>query len=127
MFGFGDNPGSGKRTRKIIRTMALGHCRRFSACGNIIGIVDYLAIKPSTTDVFFSLGLSGWRLVFFVGFLPSLLINTHSLRSPRTRCLEKKQEKASESIDKKSISDRSVDLFRNKTLRAHTHVAFAWV
>jgi len=100
--------------------MALGSLQALSACGNIIGSLITWQIKPSTSDVF--LGLSGWRLVFFVGILPSLLITPilFVLREPDA--WKEAKRKASESIDKAKHIGSIGDLFRNRTLRRNTIV-----
>lgn len=55
-----------------IRSIALGSLQALSACGNIIGSMLSLHIPPGQADVLF--GHSGWRIMFFVGLLPSLLV-----------------------------------------------------
>ena len=54
-----------------VRAVALGALQALSAMGNIIGSLISLQIQPGATDVLW--GYSGWRLLFFVGILPSLL------------------------------------------------------
>jgi predicted MFS family arabinose efflux permease len=55
-----------------IRTVALGSLQTLSAVGNITGsLVSYL-VPPGKADFLF--GYSGWRFLFFVGILPSLLV-----------------------------------------------------
>lgn len=54
------------------RSLALGSLQALSATGNIMGsLISYL-IPPGKTD--FLMGYSGWRVLFFVGILPSLLV-----------------------------------------------------
>lgn len=55
-----------------IRSVALGALQALSAMGNIMGSLISLKIQPGATDLLW--GYSGWRLLFFVGILPSLLI-----------------------------------------------------
>ena len=54
------------------RAMALGALQAISAMGNIAGSLISLKIQPGATDLLW--GHSGWRLLFFVGILPSLLV-----------------------------------------------------
>lgn len=53
------------------RSLALGSLQALSALGNIIGSLLSLGIKPNAASLF---GLPGWRVLFFVGILPSLLV-----------------------------------------------------
>jgi MFS family permease len=55
-----------------IRAIALGSLQALSATGNIMGSLLSTQIQPGRADVF--LGQSGWRVIFFVGILPALLI-----------------------------------------------------
>jgi MFS family permease len=54
-----------------VRAVALGGLQALSAMGNIVGSLISLKIQPGATDLLW--GYSGWRLLFFVGILPSLL------------------------------------------------------
>jgi predicted MFS family arabinose efflux permease len=54
------------------RAIALGSLQALSACGNIIGSLISTFVQPGKAD--FMLGMSGWRILFFVGILPALLI-----------------------------------------------------
>lgn len=55
-----------------VRAVALGALQALSALGNIIGSLISLQIQPGATDLLW--GYSGWRFLFFVGILPSLLV-----------------------------------------------------
>ena len=55
-----------------IRAVALGSLQALSACGNIIGSLLSTQIQPGKADFLF--GMSGWRIIFFVGVLPAILI-----------------------------------------------------
>ena len=55
-----------------IRSVALGALQALSALGNIIGSLVSLVIQPGATGLLW--GYSGWRLLFFVGLVPSLLV-----------------------------------------------------
>ena len=55
-----------------IRAVALGSLQALSAVGNIIGSLVSTQVQPGKAD--FLLGMSGWRILFFVGILPSILV-----------------------------------------------------
>jgi MFS family permease len=55
-----------------IRAVALGALQALSAVGNILGSLISLQVQPGAADLLW--GYSGWRLLFFVGILPSLLV-----------------------------------------------------
>lgn len=54
-----------------VRAVALGSLQALSACGNIIGSLVSTQVQPGKADFLF--GMSGWRIIFFVGVLPALL------------------------------------------------------
>ncbi len=53
------------------RVLALGALQALSATGNILGSLISLWIPPGSPDVF---GFAGWRVLFFIGVLPALLV-----------------------------------------------------
>ena len=55
-----------------VRAVALGSLQALSACGNIIGSLMSTVIQPGQADYMF--GMSGWRIMFFVGVLPAILV-----------------------------------------------------
>jgi MFS family permease len=55
-----------------VRAVALGALQALSALGNIIGSLISLQIQPGAANLMG--GYSGWRFLFFVGILPSLLV-----------------------------------------------------
>jgi predicted MFS family arabinose efflux permease len=55
-----------------IRAVALGALQALSAVGNIMGSIISLTVQPGASDVLW--GYEGWRVLFFVGILPSLLV-----------------------------------------------------
>jgi MFS family permease len=55
-----------------IRAVALGALQALSAVGNILGSLISLQVQPGAADLLW--GYSGWRLLFFVGIVPSLLV-----------------------------------------------------
>jgi MFS family permease len=54
------------------RSVALGSLQALSALGNLIGSLVSTGIRPGGAGVLW--GLSGWRVLFFVGVLPALLV-----------------------------------------------------
>ncbi len=54
------------------RAVALGALQALSATGNIMGSLISLQIPPGATNVLG--GHAGWRVLFFVGLLPALLV-----------------------------------------------------
>lgn len=54
------------------RSMALGSLQALSALGNIIGSLLSTEIQPGQAEYMF--GMTGWRVIFFVGILPAILI-----------------------------------------------------
>jgi MFS family permease len=54
------------------RSVALGSLQALSATGNILGSLISLQIQPGAAN--FLGDFSGWRVLFFVGILPSLLV-----------------------------------------------------
>jgi len=54
------------------RAVALGSLQALSATGNIIGSLVSLKVPPGAVDLMG--GYAGWRLLFFVGILPALLV-----------------------------------------------------
>ena len=55
-----------------VRSLALGSLQALSATGNILGSLITLQIQPGAAN--FWSHYSGWRVLFFVGILPSLLV-----------------------------------------------------
>ena len=54
-----------------VRAVALGTLQALSALGNIIGSLLSLVVQPGATSVW---GYAGWRVLFFLGLLPALLV-----------------------------------------------------
>jgi MFS family permease len=54
------------------RAVALGALQALSAVGNIIGSLVSLQVPPGAAE--FAGSLSGWRVLFFIGVLPALLV-----------------------------------------------------
>jgi len=101
------------------RTVALGSLQALSATGNIIGSTVSYWIQPGAEDLIF--GLAGWRVLFFVGILPSLLVIPilGILKEPEAWKTAKIE--AAENKDSKSIGS-PIDLFRHSRWRRNTLV-----
>jgi len=54
------------------RALALGSLQALSAGGNILGSLISLGIPPGQEDLLW--GFTGWRVIFFVGILPAILV-----------------------------------------------------
>jgi MFS family permease len=100
-----------------IRAVALGSLQALSAIGNIIGSLISTQIQPGREDFLF--GMSGWRILFFVGILPSILVvpTLFMLREPQkwkdARARAKSGHEKAGSIP---------DLFRHPTWRRNVLV-----
>lgn len=55
-----------------IRSLALGSLQALSAMGNMLGSLISLGVTPGAANYWGT--MSGWRVLFFVGILPALLI-----------------------------------------------------
>jgi MFS family permease len=102
------------------RAMALGSLQALSALGNIIGSLTSLAIPPGSENFFNS--YSGWRILFFVGIVPSLLIVPiiFVLKEPEA-WLKARADAAAGAGSRTSIGS-PVELFRHPRWRKNTIV-----
>jgi MFS family permease len=102
-----------------VRAVALGALQALSALGNIIGSLVSLQIQPGATDLMW--GYSGWRLLFFVGILPSLLIVpiVFVLREPEA--WKRAKEEAARGSVKRNVGSPA-ELFRSDRWRRNTVV-----
>ncbi len=101
-----------------IRAVALGALQALSAVGNIMGSLISLWIQPGATDLIG--GYSGWRLLFFVGILPSLLVVPimFLLREPEP--WKRAKEDAARGLQRNVGSP--IELFRDRRLRRNSLV-----
>lgn len=76
-----------------VRTMALGSLQALSALGNVMGSLISTQIQPGAQDFLF--GLSGWRILFFIGIIPAVLIvpMVLTLREPEAWKVAKQRAK----------------------------------
>lgn len=102
------------------RSLALGTLQALSSVGNLIGSLVSTQIQPGQADFLF--GMSGWRIIFFVGVLPALLVVPIViwLREPEP-WKEAKAKSTNADGTKKKIGSIS-DLFRQARWRKNLFV-----
>jgi MFS family permease len=95
-----------------VRAIALGSLQALSAIGNIIGSLISTQIQPGKADLW--MGHSGWRVLFFVGILPSILVvpTMFFLREPDK--WKQAKERAKAGVEK---AGSIPELFRHPTWR----------
>ena len=102
-----------------IRAVALGGLQTLAAMGNITGSLISLQIQPGATDLLW--GYSGWRILFFVGILPSLLVVPiiFLLREPES--WKRATEEAARGGTRRNVGS-PVELFRSPRWRRNSIV-----
>ncbi len=100
------------------RSVALGSLQAISASGNIIGSLITLQIQPGATQ--FWGNYSGWRVLFFVGILPALLVIPiiFVLREPEAW----KKAKAEAAAGRGPKAGSPIELFRHPRWRKNALV-----
>ena len=100
------------------RAVALGSLQALSATGNIIGSFISLAIQPGAQNVWSD--FAGWRVLFFIGILPALLVVPIILvlREPEAW----KKAKAEAAAGRKRDIGSPVELFRQPRWRRNALV-----
>jgi MFS family permease len=100
-----------------IRSVALGSLQALSAIGNIIGSLISTQIQPGKAA--FMWDMTGWRILFFVGILPSILVvpTLFFLREPE----KWKQSKARTQAGAQKAGSIP-ELFRHPTWRRNLFV-----
>ena len=98
------------------RSMALGLLQTLSALGNVIGSIVSTRVQSGSAHSLF--GLTGWRVLFFVGVLPALLVVPilFVLKEPEAW----RNAKSAENRPKQAGSLHA--LFSNPRWRKHTFV-----
>jgi predicted MFS family arabinose efflux permease len=102
------------------RAVALGSLQALSALGNIMGSLISLVIPPGAQN--FAGSFAGWRVLFFVGILPALMVVpiVFSLKEPES-WLKAKADAAAGVLQKRNIGS-PVELFRDVRWRRNTVV-----
>jgi MFS family permease len=104
------------------RAMALGSLQALSALGNIMGSLISLWIPPGADS--FVGGFAGWRVLFFVGILPALMVVpiVFTLKEPES-WLKAKADAAAGVLQRQRKNIGSpVELFRDSRWRKNTIV-----
>ncbi len=103
------------------RSMALGSLQTLSAIGNMMGSWIAYTVPPSAEQFF--LGFSGWRVLFFVGIVPALLvIPIVGILSEPEAWKRKKAEMAQGGAAVLKQLGSPVDLFKEPRWRRNTIV-----
>jgi predicted MFS family arabinose efflux permease len=102
------------------RAIALGVLQTLSACGNIVGSLLSTQIRPGQADFWHE--MSGWRLLFFVGVLPALLVvpMIFMLREPEP--WKQAKRRAAEGLDQGKHLGSIPDLLRHPIWRRNLFV-----
>ena len=105
------------------RVLALGSLQALSAMGNIIGSLLSTWIKPSEAN--FVGNYSGWRVIFFVGILPAILVVPIVLILREPEAWKEAKRKVKEGADPSKHIGSIPDLFRDPLLRRNLLVGVA--
>ncbi|MBM3891396.1 MAG: MFS transporter, partial [Verrucomicrobia bacterium] len=91
-----------------------------SAAGNIIGSLLSTQIRPGQAD--FLWGMAGWRIIFFVGILPAILVVPIILVLREPERWKEARRKADASADKSKHIGSIPDLFKHPLWRRNLFV-----
>lgn len=99
------------------RALALGSLQALSATGNIMGgLLAANLFQPGAQDVW--MGLSGWRMLFFVGVLPALLVVPIIIFLREPEAWKAAKRAAAEGKEKRKVGSLA-DLFGQPRWRHH--------
>jgi len=101
------------------RAVALGSLQALSATGNILGSLISLQVPPGAPSLFGD--FSGWRVLFFVGILPALLVAPIVLVLKEPASWLKAKADAAAGIGQKRVGSPA-ELFRDARWRRNTLV-----
>ncbi|MBN2294951.1 MAG: MFS transporter [Pirellulales bacterium] len=102
------------------RAIALGSLQALSATGNIIGSLISTQIRPNEAD--FLWGMTGWRIIFFVGIIPALLVIPIALFLREPEPWKEAKRRIKEGVDPSEHAGSIPDLFKHPTWRRNTLV-----
>ncbi len=97
------------------RAIALGSLQTFSASGNIIGSLLSTRIQPGQPNLLY--GMAGWRVMFFVGVLPALLVVPMILVLREPERWKQAKRRAAEGLDQGKRFGSIPDLLRHPVWR----------
>lgn len=103
------------------RAVALGALQALSALGNIMGSLISLQVAPGAAN--FVGDLSGWRVLFFIGVLPALLVAPilFVLKEPESWLRARAAARAAGAAATRTVGS-PVELFRDARWRRNTLV-----
>jgi MFS family permease len=101
------------------RALALGALQALSAVGNIIGSLVSLQVPPGA--VAYAGDLSGWRVLFFIGVLPALLVVPILFVLKEPESWLRARAEAAAGLARKTVGS-PVELFRDPRWRRNTLV-----
>lgn len=101
------------------RAVALGSLQALSAMGNILGSLISLRISPGETGLFGD--FAGWRILFFVGILPSILVVPIVFILKEPEAWKKAKADAAAGKSHKDVGS-PVELFRDPRWRRNSMV-----
>ena len=102
------------------RAIALGSLQALSAGGNIIGSLISTQIQPSNPD--FLWGMAGWRVIFFVGIIPALLVVPIALFLREPEPWKEAKRRIKEGDDPSKHAGSIPDLFKHPVWRRNVLV-----
>ncbi len=104
------------------RSVALGSLQALSALGNITGSLISLQVQPGASNLMW--GFSGWRLLFFVGIIPALLVVPIMLFLREPEAWRKAKAEAAAGGGAKNVGS-PMELFRSPRWRHNSLVGLA--
>lgn len=100
------------------RALALGSLQALSATGNIIGSLISVVIQPGAEN--FIGDFSGWRILFFIGILPSILVIPIIFILKEPDAWLKAKEEAKKGVGPKKKVGSPLELFKEPRWRKNT-------
>lgn len=97
------------------RSLALGTLQALSSVGNLIGSLVSTQIQPGQVNFLF--GMSGWRIIFFVGVIPAILVIPIVIWLREPDAWKETREKSKSATGSSSRVGSIADLFRHPRWR----------